>query len=116
MKKRIEKPWGHEEIWAQTKDYVGKILHIKEGHRLSLQLHNQKEETIKVLSGVLEIVYSSTRDGQLKSAVLQPGDSFHISPLMVHRFCATMGTDVDLVEVSTNYLEDVERIEDDYSR
>ena len=116
MTTRIEKPWGHEEIWAQTKDYVGKILHIKEGHRLSLQFHNQKEETIKVLSGVLEVVYSSSRDGKLKSRILQAGDSFHIFPLMVHRFCATQGTDVDLVEVSTNYLEDVERIEDDYSR
>ncbi len=117
MSKRIvEKPWGYEEIWAQTEDYVGKILHINEGHRLSLQFHNKKEETIRVMSGVLEVVYSSTRDGKLKSAILQEGESFHIVPFMVHRFCATQGTDVDLVEVSTNYLEDVERIEDDYDR
>ncbi len=112
----IKKPWGHEEIWAQTEDYVGKILHIKEGHRLSLQFHNKKEETIKVLDGVLEVVYSSRRDGQLKSRILQEGESFHIFPLMIHRFCASQGTDVDLVEVSTNYLEDVERVEDDYNR
>jgi len=112
----IEKPWGHEEIWAKTEQYVGKILHIKEGHRLSLQYHNEKEETIRVLNGKLEIIYSSHRNGQLRSHILQEGECFHIYPLMVHRFCATQGTDVELVEVSTNYLEDVERIEDDYSR
>ena len=112
----IEKPWGYEEIWAQTQDYVGKILHINKGERLSLQFHNQKEETIRVMSGVLEVIYSRTRDGKMKSEVLEPGQCFHISPLMVHRFCASQGTDVDLVEVSTNYLEDVERIEDDYDR
>lgn len=112
----IEKPWGHEEIWAQTEDYVGKILHINKGERLSLQFHNEKEETIRVMSGVLEVIYSRTKDGKMKSEILEPGQSFHISPLMVHRFCASQGTDVDLVEVSTNYLEDVERIEDDYDR
>ena len=117
MKKAIiEKPWGYEEIWAQTEDYVGKILHINEGHRLSLQYHQEKEETIRVLSGVLEVVYSSRRDGELKTHIMREGEYFHIYPLMIHRFCASQGTDVDLVEVSTNYLEDVERIEDDYSR
>jgi mannose-6-phosphate isomerase len=112
----VNKPWGHEEIWAQTNDYVGKVLHINEGQRLSLQYHEKKEETIKVLSGRLEVVYSRQKDGELKSIVLEEGDSFHIFPLMIHRFCATQGTDVDLLEVSTNYLEDVVRLEDDYNR
>ena len=117
MKKTIiKKPWGYEEIWAKTKEYAGKLIHIDKGHRLSLQYHSMKEETVRVISGVLEIVYSSSRDGELKSIILEAGDNFHIYPLMVHRFCATQGTDVDLIEVSTNYLDDVERIEDDYNR
>ena len=37
--KKIDKPWGHEIIWAETKDYIGKIIHINPGHRLSLQYH-----------------------------------------------------------------------------
>ena len=45
---KIEKPWGHEIIWAQTKDYVAKVLYIKAGHRLSKQYHQVKEETIYV--------------------------------------------------------------------
>ena len=117
MKKTIiKKPWGYEEIWAQTNEYAGKLLHIDKGHRLSLQYHSMKEETVRGMSGVVEIVYSSSRDGKLKSVILEPGDYFHIYPLMVHRFCASQGTDVDLIEVSTNYLDDVERIEDDYNR
>jgi mannose-6-phosphate isomerase-like protein (cupin superfamily) len=73
MKKTIiEKPWGYEEIWAQTEDYVGKILHINEGHRLSLQYHNEKEETIRVLSGVLEVMYSSSRRGRCPVLLLLP--------------------------------------------
>ncbi len=104
MKKEIfEKPWGYEKIWAQPEDYVGQILHINEGHRLSLQYHQEKEEPIRVLSGGLEVVYSSRRDGELKTDIMREGEDFHIYPLMIHRFCATQGTDVDLVGVSTNY-------------
>ena len=112
----VNKPWGHEEIWAQTNDYVGKVLHINEGQRLSLQYHEKKEETVRVLSGVLEVIYSRQKNGQLKSIILKEGDFFHVYPMTIHRFCATQGTDVDLLEVSTNYLEDVVRLEDDYSR
>ena len=49
----IEKPWGWEKIWAHTDKYVGKILFIKAGHRLSRQYHKVKEETIYVSSGML---------------------------------------------------------------
>lgn len=116
MKTIVKKPWGHEEIWAQTNDYVGKILFIKEGQRLSLQYHKIKEETIRVLSGTLEVVYSCPGDGGHKYKILNVGETFHVSPLMVHRFCASQGTDVELIEVSTNHLHDVERLDDDYSR
>ena len=50
-----DKPWGCEKLWAQTKDYVGKILFITAGHRLSKQYHIKKEETIYVLRGTLYV-------------------------------------------------------------
>jgi len=114
--RKVNKPWGYEEIWAETPDYVGKILHINEGHKLSLQYHEVKEETLRVLSGTLEVIYAKTVDNRTISVILQEGDVFHVKPYMVHRFCATQGTDVDVIEVSTNHLEDVVRIEDDYIR
>ena len=111
--RRVEKPWGHEEIWAETDRYVGKILHIKGGHRLSRQFHNKKDETIRVLSGVLILEIGVA--GEVRRDVLMDGACYRISPGTVHRFCAERG-DVQLVEVSTPELADVVRLEDDYVR
>jgi len=112
----IEKPWGHEEIWAQTGRYAGKILFIKEGHRLSRQYHQVKEETIMVLEGTLMCEEGPSSSGsELLRHVLQPGEIFHVSPGTIHRFCAET-TDVRLVEVSTAEIQDVVRLEDDYRR
>ncbi len=51
----VPKPWGHETIWAHTDRYVGKVLHIRAGHALSVQYHDRKDETIHLLSG--EMIY-----------------------------------------------------------
>jgi mannose-6-phosphate isomerase-like protein (cupin superfamily) len=60
----VPKPWGHETIWAKTDRYVGKIIHIKAGHALSVQYHNRKDETVYLLSGVLKYwVASGTGHG-----------------------------------------------------
>ena len=107
---KIEKPWGHEVIWAQTKDYVGKILYIKAGHRLSKQYHETKEETVYVLSGIL---YNYEDDGSITKVL--PGESLHINVGQIHRFGANEAN-VEIVEVSTAYLDDVVRLEDDYDR
>ena len=106
----VEKPWGHEKLWARTNDYVGKLLFIKAGHRLSKQYHEKKEETIYVLSGVLSVYDKDDNITEIK-----PGGNFHVAPGQVHRFWATF-SNVELMEVSTNYLDDVVRLEDDYRR
>lgn len=109
----VQKPWGHEEIWAETPKYVGKYLHIKAGHRLSRQYHERKEETIRVLSGKLILELGSGENMVFTS--LSAGEVFHVTPLTVHRFGAG-DESVVLVEVSTPELDDVIRIADDYSR
>ena len=112
----IEKPWGHEEIWAQTARYAGKILFIKDGHRLSRQYHNVKEETIMVLDGLLTCEEGPRQEGdEIHGHLMGPGQGFHVSPGTIHRFCAENG-DVRLVEVSTSEIQDVVRLEDDYRR
>ena len=58
----VDKPWGHEEIFAQTPHYVGKILFIKQGEALSLQYHEVKEETLRVLDGELELMIGAGAD------------------------------------------------------
>tara|TARA_R100000008_G_C3553413_1_gene151796 strand:+ start:680 stop:1081 length:402 start_codon:yes stop_codon:yes gene_type:complete len=112
----VDKPWGHEEIWASTTRYAGKILAIKKGHRLSRQYHRAKEETVMVLEGIL-VCEEGPRDPSdaIIRHELGPGSIFHVAPGTVHRFCAEE-TDVRLVEVSTTELDDVVRLEDDYRR
>jgi len=112
----VTKPWGHEELWAQTSRYVGKILFIKSGQRLSRQYHSVKEETIMVLEGVLTCEHGPYFDGdKVYSITMTPGDIFHVPTGTIHRFGAEEG-DVRIVEVSTPEIEDVVRLEDDYRR
>lgn len=110
----IKKPWGYEEIWAETDRYVGKYLYIDAGHRLSRQYHNIKTETIRVLEGEL-ILETQSEGGEPEERSLTRGDVFHVSPGTIHRFGAR-DTNVVLVEVSTPELDDVVRLQDDYKR
>jgi mannose-6-phosphate isomerase len=110
--RRVEKPWGYELIWAHTERYVGKLLHVKQGHKLSYQFHNKKDETIHLQSGELLFVVD---EGQGPVELrMKPGESYHIKPLTKHRMVAI--TDCDILEVSTPELDDVVRLEDSYGR
>jgi mannose-6-phosphate isomerase len=110
---RVEKPWGYEHIYAVTPEYCGKLLFVRAGEALSMQLHRLKDETIYVHSGraLFEIGESADR---LESAEVGPEDSFHIRPGVVHRVLAL--EDTLLLEVSTPHLDDVVRLEDRYGR
>jgi len=109
---RVDKPWGYELIWARTDRYVGKILHVKAGHVLSLQYHHRKDETMHVLRGELLL---RTRPGEvLVERPFRAGESVHIPPLLVHQIEAVEDTDV--LEASTPELDDLVRLEDRYGR
>ena len=126
----VQKPWGHETIWAHTELYVGKVLHIKAGHSLSVQYHHKKDETIHLLSG--KMIYRigtedrgrktedrgpKTETGhapQLKVVELNAGESFRNEPGLIHQMEAV--TDCVLLEASTPHLDDVVRLTDRYGR
>jgi mannose-6-phosphate isomerase-like protein (cupin superfamily) len=110
--RRVEKPWGYELIWAEAEAYVGKILHITAGQKLSRQYHNKKDETFLVQSGEMDLEIGAGAD--LRTLRMKPLDSFHCTPKTIHRMVAV--TDVDVVEVSTPHLDDVVRLEDVYGR
>jgi len=109
---RVDKPWGHELIWARTDRYVGKILHIEPGHVLSLQYHNKKDESIYVLTG--EIILRIQQGDTLIERPMSQGAAFHIEPKLIHQFEAVMPT--DLLEASTSEIDDVVRLKDRYGR
>ena len=110
---KVEKPWGHELIWANTDRYVGKILHVKAGQALSLQYHERKDETIHLLRGRMRFWVGESVEA-LREHPLEEGESYRIVPGTVHRMEAV--TDVDILEASTPDLTDVVRLEDRYGR
>jgi mannose-6-phosphate isomerase-like protein (cupin superfamily) len=110
--RRVNKPWGHEIVWAQTDRYVGKILHIIAGHKLSRQYHRKKDETFLVESGEMDLEVGDGQDRRVIRMGIR--DTFHCPPGTIHRMVAV--TDVDVIEVSTPELDDVVRLEDAYGR
>ena len=112
--RKVEKPWGHELIWAEAEAYVGKLLFVKAGESLSLQFHRVKDESWYVESGRAELELGERGNAVLKKEVVLPGACFRFTPGTVHRVKAL--EDTLIVEVSTPDLDDVVRLEDDYGR
>jgi mannose-6-phosphate isomerase len=118
MIEKVQKPWGQEIKWAHTAHYVSKILEVKGLERLSIQYHKEKVETIYVMSGTgWMYFYNMDEDGEpsvTSSIFLKEGVKVHIPPKQIHSLEAT--TDMVVLEVSTNHLNDLVRISDVYNR
>jgi mannose-6-phosphate isomerase len=110
--RRVEKPWGHELVWAETERYVAKVLVILEGHKLSRQYHEVKDETLMVESGEMDLELGPA-DG-FETLRMRPGDVYRVVPGTIHRMIAVKT--VRVFEVSTPELDDVVRLEDVYGR
>jgi mannose-6-phosphate isomerase-like protein (cupin superfamily) len=111
---RVEKPWGHELIWAKTEEYAGKLLVVRAGQSLSLQFHREKDESWYVLEGKAELELGEAGQAVLQSEVVGPGAAFRFRPGTVHRVTAL--EDTTILEVSTPQLDDIIRLEDSYGR
>ena len=112
--RHIDKPWGWEQIWAESDQYVGKILFVRAGQALSRQYHNLKDETWYFQAGRAEVELARAGEDETSIAVIEPGAAFHLKPGTVHRLRAIEDTTV--FEVSTPHLEDVVRLDDLYGR
>ena len=112
--RRVEKPWGHELIWAVTDLYVGKLLFVAAGHSLSLQFHREKDESWYVQSGRAKVELGEAGEAVLVEEVVTVGSAFRFAPGTVHRVTAL--EDTTILEVSTPHLDDVVRLEDSYGR
>jgi mannose-6-phosphate isomerase len=111
--RRVDKPWGHELIWAHTDRYVGKLLVIEAGRRLSLQRHLVKDESIYVASGRLRLTLEDDLGG-IRVEEVGPGEYRRVATGRIHRYEAIERC--ELIEVSTPELDDVVRLEDDFGR
>lgn len=112
--KRVEKPWGYELHWVrEDAPYIGKVLHINKDARLSLQVHDQKQESWFIVNGRAAVIWENNK-GELIETELQPGQGYSTKVGQKHRLKGL--TDCDILEVSTPERGTTWRLEDDYAR
>lgn len=112
--KRIDKPWGYEIHWVpEDKPYMGKVIHVNQGARLSLQVHDKKQESWFIMSGQGKVMWENAQ-GEMIETLLEPGKGYTTEVGQKHRLVGV--TDCDILEVSTPELGTTYRLEDDYSR
>lgn len=112
--KRVEKPWGYELHWVrEDAPYIGKVLHINAGARLSLQVHDEKQESWFIMNGQAVVIWENAK-GQMIETELQPGVGYSTKIGQKHRLKGL--TDADILEVSTPESGTTWRLEDDYTR
>ncbi|HLB28369.1 MAG TPA: hypothetical protein VJK47_04065 [Dehalococcoidales bacterium] len=112
LPRKTEKPWGYELLFAHTEKYAGKVIFVQKDHRISLQYHKKKDETMYVYHGKLSVEIE--KDGKMVKSEVSAGGCIPVAPLTKHRITAL--EDAFIFEVSTPELEDVVRLADDYGR
>ncbi len=114
FQKRVEKPWGYEIIYTpDNAAATGKILHVNAGKRLSLQYHDQKKETLCLISGHGIITLSNDHDEQMEIE-MESQKGYYVVPGQVHRVTAI--TDMEFIEASTPETGNTVRLQDDAGR
>jgi len=112
--KRIDKPWGYELHWTPSdKPYMGKLIHVNAGARLSLQVHDKKQESWFLIKGRGKVIWEDTK-GELIETELEEGKGYSCALGQRHRLAGI--TDCDIIEVSTPEIGTTFRLEDDYKR
>lgn len=112
--RKVPKPWGYEIHWVPDNEpYMGKILHIDAGKRVSLQIHDKKKESWFIINGQAKVIWDNNK-GELTETELQAGQGYTTQIGQRHRLVGI--TDCDIVEVSTPEMGTTWRIEDDYKR
>lgn len=112
--RRIDKPWGYEIHWTPDNlPYMGKVIHVNAGNRLSLQAHDKKQESWMILNGEGMVIWENAQ-GELIETVLEPGKGYTCALGQRHRLAGI--TDCDILEVSTPEVGTTWRLEDDFNR
>lgn len=111
---KVPKPWGYEVIFT-TPDapYNGKVMHINAGRRLSLHYHEEKLETICLLSGEAVIVLEDA-SGKLNEIPMEVEKGYTIALNQKHRIITV--TDCVVIESAMPEKGLTVRVEDDFSR
>jgi mannose-1-phosphate guanylyltransferase/mannose-6-phosphate isomerase len=110
---KVHRPWGSYRSVDQGDRFQVKRIVVKQGGRLSLQLHHHRAEHWIVVRGTARV----TIGNDVK--VLHENESIYVPSGARHRLENPGKIDLELIEVQTgSYLgeDDIVRIEDDYHR
>src|SRR5579859_5613262 len=114
--RRIDKPWGYEILLSPPDaPYASKLIHVRAGKRLSLQVHDIKVETQTLVAGRGVLVLEAA-DGELHEIQMEPGRGYHVAVGQRHRLCASPDQDATVFESSSPEIGVTLRLEDDYAR
>jgi len=111
--KRSYRPWGYYETIDLGRRHQVKHIQVKQGGRLSLQMHHHRAEHWIVVSGTARV----TRGDDVM--LLHENESLYIPIGQRHRLENPGRVPLDLIEVQTGtYLgeDDIVRFEDTYGR
>jgi len=112
--KETLKPWGREVLLTPDGlPYVGKLIFVNAGARLSLQYHDEKLETQCLVSGVA-ILWLENDEGVLERIEMEPERGYTIRPGRKHRLEGV--ADAVIFESSMPETGTTFRVEDDYAR
>jgi mannose-1-phosphate guanylyltransferase/mannose-6-phosphate isomerase len=110
---KVHRPWGSYQSLDLGERYQVKRIVVKQGGRLSLQLHHHRAEHWVVVRGTARVTIGD------KVQMLHENESVYVPSGAKHRLENPGKIDLELIEVQTgSYLgeDDIERIEDDYHR
>src|SRR3984957_19531300 len=110
---KVHRPWGSYKSVDQGDRFLVKRIVVKQGGRLSLQMHHHRAEHWIVVRGTARVTIGN------KVSVLHENESIYVPSGAQHRLENPGKIDLELIEVQTgSYLgeDDIVRIEDDYHR
>ena len=110
---KVHRPWGSYQSLDLSERYQVKRIVVKQGGRLSLQLHHRRAEHWVVVRGTARVTI-----GDMVQMVHE-NESVYVPIGTPHRLENPGKIDLELIEVQTgSYLgeDDIERLQDDYNR
>ncbi|MHB8634099.1 MAG: phosphomannose isomerase type II C-terminal cupin domain [Thermoplasmatota archaeon] len=107
-----ERPWGLWVDWYRTPEATMKCMAVHPGARMSLQVHRERREVWRVLSG------SGEDQGTNPPTPLTPGVTHVVEIGVRHRIANTGSDPLVVVELQMGHCreEDIVRFADDYMR
>jgi mannose-1-phosphate guanylyltransferase/mannose-6-phosphate isomerase len=110
---KVHRPWGSYQSVDQGDRFQVKRIVVKQGGRLSLQMHHHRAEHWIVVRGTARVTIGDNE------SVLHENESIYVPIGARHRLENPGKIDLELIEVQTgSYLaeDDIVRFEDDYHR